>query len=102
MPHADLVVASGRTGGRLLRIQTFSPNHVVSVRMDFRNCVHGNVAPDAKLTPVPGISQLRMIHYKRVEISQVVNFYRDHPDVPMMEGEQGTYLLHERACLGIE
>eukprot|EP00965_Chrysotila_dentata_P114996 3801305-Pleurochrysis_carterae.AAC.1 len=46
MPHADLVVASGRTlgrtGGRLVRIQTFSPQHVVGIQMDFRNSVHGN------------------------------------------------------------
>eukprot|EP00965_Chrysotila_dentata_P072025 2379315-Pleurochrysis_carterae.AAC.1 len=46
MPHADLVVASGRNGGLLVRIKTFSPNHVVGVRLDFSSCAHGNVSPD--------------------------------------------------------
>eukprot|EP00965_Chrysotila_dentata_P081863 2701848-Pleurochrysis_carterae.AAC.1 len=71
MPHADLVVASGPTGGRLIRIQTFSPNHVVSVRLDFRKCVHGNISPNANdFQPVIGVSQLRLIHYRRIEIAQ--------------------------------
>eukprot|EP00965_Chrysotila_dentata_P091378 3016526-Pleurochrysis_carterae.AAC.1 len=35
MPHADLIIGSGRAGGRMIRIQTFSPNHFVVVRMEF-------------------------------------------------------------------
>eukprot|EP00965_Chrysotila_dentata_P215164 6188599-Pleurochrysis_carterae.AAC.1 len=104
MPHADLVVASGRAGGRLVRIQTFSPNHVVCCRMDFRNCAHGNVARDVNSTipPVKGVSQLRMIHYNRTEISQVVQYYRKNPSVRMLEGDRKSYLLTERRSLGIE
>eukprot|EP00965_Chrysotila_dentata_P086548 2857059-Pleurochrysis_carterae.AAC.1 len=58
MRHAELVVASGRKGGRLAHIQTYSPNHVVAVQMDFRNCAHGNVAAQDD-SRIDGVSQLR-------------------------------------------
>eukprot|EP00965_Chrysotila_dentata_P061544 2037647-Pleurochrysis_carterae.AAC.1 len=100
MPYADLVVASGRTGGRLVRVQTFSPQHVVGVQMDFRNCVHGNLKPAC---PRPdGISQLRMIHYSRADLSELVRHYANNPSLCMLEGERKQYLMRERTALGME
>eukprot|EP00965_Chrysotila_dentata_P063275 2096747-Pleurochrysis_carterae.AAC.1 len=68
--------------------------------MDFRNCVHGNVAPTESCPP--GISQLRMIHYSRAELSRLVKHYGDNPSLKMLEGERGSYLLRERHALGVE
>eukprot|EP00965_Chrysotila_dentata_P235229 6200628-Pleurochrysis_carterae.AAC.2 len=100
MPHADLVVASGQTGGRLIRIQTFSPQHVVGIQMDFRNCVHGNVEIDCPRTD--GISQLRMIHYNRADLAELVRHYANNPSLSMLEGDRKEYLLQERRALGVE
>uniref|UniRef100_A0A7S4C4V5 Uncharacterized protein n=1 Tax=Chrysotila carterae TaxID=13221 RepID=A0A7S4C4V5_CHRCT len=104
MPHADLVVGSRRTGGRLVRIQTFSPHHIVCVHMDFCNCVHGNVSPGESFSPLPGISQLRAIHYSRGEIARLTKHFSDNPDpdVCMFDGGRGDYLLHQRKYLGVE
>eukprot|EP00965_Chrysotila_dentata_P247499 6207786-Pleurochrysis_carterae.AAC.1 len=101
MPHADLVVASGRTGGRLVRIQTFSPNHVVCVRMNFCGCMHGNISPGKTFSPVKGISQMRMIHYSRPEIAKLTKHFVDHPEICMLDGDRKDYLLRERSRLGV-
>eukprot|EP00965_Chrysotila_dentata_P146716 4844904-Pleurochrysis_carterae.AAC.1 len=101
MPHANLVVASGRKGGQLVRIKTYSSEHVVCVRMDFRNCAHGNVSPAEPQTPKVGCSQLRLIRYSRVDIAEAVRYYVDSPSCCMLEGERKSYLLWERDVLGM-
>eukprot|EP00965_Chrysotila_dentata_P220076 6191556-Pleurochrysis_carterae.AAC.1 len=102
MRYADLIVAGGRDGGPLIRIQTFSPQHFVVVNMDFRNCAHGNVAPleDSK-RPVKGVSQLRVLHYSRSEIVRVCQFYRDSPSRSMRGDGRDVYLDLERSSLDL-
>eukprot|EP00965_Chrysotila_dentata_P166843 5509574-Pleurochrysis_carterae.AAC.1 len=84
MPHADLVVASGRDGKSVVRIQTYSPNHLVVVHMNFRNCAHGNLMPDRD--PTVGVGQLRILHYSRVDIAKFCEYYRSRPYLSMIGG----------------
>eukprot|EP00965_Chrysotila_dentata_P099400 3286162-Pleurochrysis_carterae.AAC.1 len=99
MPHADLVVASGRDGGQLVRVQTFSPVHIIIVRMDFRNCAHSNTAPEEPRTAAAGVSQLRILHYSRTEIAQVCKYYHERPGERMLAGMHGKYLMEQRQRL---
>eukprot|EP00965_Chrysotila_dentata_P178850 5906027-Pleurochrysis_carterae.AAC.1 len=67
MPHADLVIASGPDGGPMVRIQTYSPNHIVAVRFDSSQCAHCNIQPTSQQQTL-GVTQLRLLHYSRTEI----------------------------------
>eukprot|EP00965_Chrysotila_dentata_P094547 3125981-Pleurochrysis_carterae.AAC.1 len=100
MPHADLVMASGSASGSLIRIQTFSPQHLVVVRADFCNCVHGNVAPPLDYNPVPGLSQLRLLHYSQTEINRICSFYDAHPGLDLFAEERGAFWQEQRLRLG--
>eukprot|EP00965_Chrysotila_dentata_P248237 6208227-Pleurochrysis_carterae.AAC.1 len=75
MPHADHVIASGPAGGRL------SPHRKFAAEGD---------------SPEPGVSQIRVIHCSRSEIVRLHMFYRESPDISVLDGDNEAYLRNEQ------
>eukprot|EP00975_Prorocentrum_lima_P035561 7475800-Prorocentrum_lima.AAC.1 len=62
-------MAGGRNGGSLLRIETFSAEHVVAVLAPFHECPHANLKPEEAQRP--GICQVRTVSYRQPEIDRI-------------------------------
>eukprot|EP00965_Chrysotila_dentata_P023110 766349-Pleurochrysis_carterae.AAC.1 len=70
--------------------------------MDFRQCVHGNVARESDAASWAGLSQLRMLHYSRAEIPDACEYYVSHLHIDMFGDERGVFLRGERQSLGMD
>lgn len=97
MPHGDLIVTSGPDGGPMVRIQTYSPDHLVAVRFDASQCAHCNLQPVSHERSF-GVTQLRLLHYSRTEIRRVCEYFTLHPN-PSMETLHFDWLRKQRQLL---
>eukprot|EP00965_Chrysotila_dentata_P192554 6175251-Pleurochrysis_carterae.AAC.1 len=99
MSQGDLVIVSGPNGGTMIRIETFSPDHVVAVQADFQRCAHDDVAPDKHTAPMTSVSQIRLIHHCRKEIAQVGRYYNRNPGVEIHAEGRSEYLASQSSSL---
>eukprot|EP00965_Chrysotila_dentata_P205657 6183084-Pleurochrysis_carterae.AAC.2 len=94
MPHADLIL------GRFQIVVAWGGGLCAS-----KHSLHimWLAFADESFGPGAGISQMRLVHYRRGKIAQLTQHFRNNPQVVMLvEGERKAYLLRERHALGAE
>ena len=80
IPHGDLVIFEGETGGRGVRIRTARPDGIVLVFTHSKTMLHANPYPDNMvLPPLGAVRHLRLVFFAAQKIDNLIlRMAQDH------------------------